>query len=147
MKSTIKYAVCACALLVVGFGLMVLGGKLASAVAYDSTAVEQQNLLKTVAHLDLSNRDDLELVAMDITQDVAYYKYIKPEKNIDIGSEVNVITGATGVVTSTDAVGFTFSTEDAITAGDSGLAVMSNDVQVGYLSQRLPSGDYRVIWN
>lgn len=137
-----------------GFGLFTLG----VATCIYSGYLEQQNtatlntyeeveILKTVAHIDLSNRSDLALIGVDKENDVAVYKYVKPDYNIQQGDTVYLVGGATAVVVSSDAVGFTVSSGD-ITAGMSGTAItVESGMQIGCISSRLPDGTYRCIWS
>ena len=107
-----------------------------------------EHILKTVAHVDLSARDDLELVAMDTESDVAYYKYVTPERDVSVGETVYLFEGVEATLTSIDAVGFTFTCDSLIDAGMSGTAVLnSNGEQIGYISRRLSTGNYFAIWS
>lgn len=104
-------------------------------------------VIKTVAHIDLSNRTDLELIGTDTANDVAIYKYTKPEYNVAIGDTVYLVGGAAATVVSFDAVGFSIS-GDSITAGMSGTAVCTEDgTQIGIISSRMNDGNYRCVWS
>lgn len=109
---------------------------------------ENPDLLKTVAHIDLSNRDDLELVAANYDKDVAYYKFVKPTRNIKIGETVKLLGGTEATLVYTDAVGFAISADTAIVAGMSGSAVQNMDgEQIGYISHLLADGTVYCVWS
>lgn len=116
---------------------------------YYKQQLEKNNMLmKTVAHVDLSTRDDLELVGIDTKNDVAYYTYVKPERYVNVGDTVYLFDGVGATLTSVDAVGFTFVCDNQLAAGLSGTAVLNKDGnQIGYISKRLSTGDYYAIWN
>ena len=108
---------------------------------------DEVDVIKTVAHIDLTNRTDLQLIGTDTENDVAIYKYVKPEYNIEIGDTVYLVGGATATVVSCDAVGFTIDS-NSITAGMSGTAVCTdNKVQIGIISSRMNDGYYRCVWS
>lgn len=114
---------------------------------HDAEVSESVPTLKTVAHLDLSDRDDLELISKDFDNDVAYYRYIQPDRNVSIGDTVYTFDGVGATLTSVDAVGFTFETE-SLTAGASGTAILNEaGNQIGYVSRRLENGKYYAIWS
>lgn len=103
--------------------------------------------LKTVAHIDLSNRKDLKLIAADYDNDVAYYEYVNPGYDVEINDTVYLVGGSTATVVSSDAVGFTVSS-NSIYEGMSGTAVTTaNGTQIGYISKRMSDGNYRCIWS
>ena len=105
------------------------------------------NCLKTVAHIDLSNRKDLKLIAADYANDVAYYEYVNPGYDVEINDTVYLVGGSTATVVSSDAVGFTVSS-NSIYEGMSGTAVTTaNGTQIGYISKRMSDGNYRCIWS
>lgn len=110
--------------------------------------VDMSDCLKTVAHIDLSNRDDLELIAVDYENDVAYYSYVKPERHVNVGDTVYLFDGIEASLVSVDAVGFTFTCDVDLAAGLSGTAVLNiNGEQIGYISRRLSTGDYYAVWS
>lgn len=138
-KMKIGYIACAIGIIICTYGLCDLQS--------DAANFENADVIRTVAHVDLSNRIDLELVAMDYENDVAIYKYVKPDYDIEVGDTVYLVGGATAIVVSSDAVGFTISS-DSITAGMSGTAVtVDSGVQIGCVSSRLADGNYRCIWS
>ena len=111
------------------------------------TIYDEVDVIKTVAHIDLTNRTDLQLIGNDIENDVAIYKYVKPEYDIEIGDTVYLVGGATATVVSFDAAGFTIDS-NSITAGMSGTAVCTdNKVQIGIISSRMNDGYYRCVWS
>lgn len=115
--------------------------------AKERQELEQEPLLKTVAHIDLSTRDDLELVAVDYDNDVAFYKYVQPTRNIEIGETVKLIGGIEATLVYTDAVGFCIDCS-SISTGMSGTAVQNmSGEQIGYISKRLPDNTVYCIWN
>lgn len=140
-------------LVVVLFMFLVALNNLTNNVEQENTEqvdidTEQVDLLKTVAHLDLSNRDDLELVAMDATNDVAYYRYIQPDRDVNVGDTVHLYNGIEATLVSVDAIGFTFECDEVLEAGMSGTAVLNeNGTQIGYISKRLETGVYYGIWS
>lgn len=109
---------------------------------------DQSDVFKTVAHLDLSGRDDLELVSKDYENDVAYYRYVQPDRDVVVGDTVYLFDGVEATLASVDAVGFTFTCESILNEGMSGTAILnSNGVQIGCVSRRLDNGSYYAIWN
>lgn len=108
---------------------------------------ERINTLKLPAHVDVSYRSDIELIAVDQINDVAYYKYTKPDYDVKQGDTVTLVGGNTAVIVSYDAIGFCVS-GDGIVAGMSGTAIRSSTgVQIGYISERLEDGTVRCIWS
>ena len=130
------------------FAFMFVVSLLVVAVAFDDTQIPTEgNYFKTVAHVDLSNRQDLKLISVDNVNDVAMYEYVNPSYAIQQGDTVSLVGGATATVVSFDAVGFTVSCE-FINPGMSGTAVVTEDgTQIGYISKRLDDGNYRCIWS
>lgn len=109
---------------------------------------DTSNVLKTVAHIDLSDRDDLELISADHINDVAYYVYVKPNRNVKINDTVYLLDNVEASLTSVDAVGFTFRCDIILEAGMSGTAIRNaSGEQIGYVSKRLRSGEYYGIWS
>lgn len=109
---------------------------------------DQSDIFKTVAHLDLSDRDDLELVSKDYENDVAYYRYTQPDRDVEAGDTVYLFDGVEATLASVDAVGFTFTCEYIHNEDMSGTAVLnSNGTQIGCISRRLDNGFYYAIWN
>lgn len=109
---------------------------------------DQPDVFKTVAHLDLSGRDDLELVSKDYENDVAYYRYVQPDRDVVVGDTVYLFDGVEATLASVDAVGFTFTCEYVLNEGMSGTAILnSNGAQIGCVSRRLDNGSYYAIWN
>lgn len=109
---------------------------------------DQPDVFKTVAHLDLSGRDDLELVSKDHENDVAYYRYVQPDRDVVVGDTVYLFDGVEATLASVDAVGFTFTCEYVLNEGMSGTAILnSSGIQIGCVSRRLDNGSYYAIWN
>lgn len=105
------------------------------------------DLYKTVAHVDLSSIEDLELVYVDNENDVAYYRYIGERNVVNIGDEVLTVYNETCTVTSMDCQGFTIDCPTGIDAGMSGTAIRDADgVQIGFISKRLSDGTVRCIY-
>lgn len=114
-----------------------------------TTVVEAENssVLKTVAHIDLSNRKDLELITKDYANDIAFYKYINPNYNIAVGDKIRFVDNTEATLVSVDAIGFTVRPESIVPAGMSGTAVLSNDIQIGIISMRMEDGTIRCVWS
>ena len=113
-----------------------------------SETTDQPDVFKTVAHLDLGGRDDLELVSKDYENDVAYYRYVQPDRDVVVGDTVYLFDGVEATLASVDAVGFTFTCEYVISEGMSGTAILnSSGTQIGCVSRRLDNGSYYAIWN
>lgn len=114
-----------------------------------STSASDTPLLKTVAHIDLSDLTDLKLVCKDTEHDIAYYEILDESHYLEQGTKVYVNNGSEGIVTYTDVYGFAFECEDSsVVAGLSGTAVRLEDkTQVGYISKRLNTGEIYCIWN
>lgn len=109
---------------------------------------DRPDVFKTVAHLDLSGRDDLELVSKDYENDVAYYRYVQPDRDVVVGDTVYLFDGVEATLASVDAVGFTFTCEYVLNEGMSGTAILnSSGTQIGCVSRRLDNGSYYAIWN
>lgn len=116
--------------------------------AMNASPAEESDVFKTVAHLDLSYRDDLELISKDLANDVAYYRYVQPEYSVEVGDTVYLFDGVEASLTSVDAVGFTFTCDCILSEGMSGTAVLNVEgTQIGCISRRLDTGAYYAIWN
>lgn len=106
------------------------------------------DLYKTVAHIDLSYRDDLQLVYVDNENDLAYYMYLTDKRNLSIGDKVYLNTGIECTVSYIDAYGFAFTSDAYAYQGLSGTAV--RDVkgnQLGYISRTLNEDEIYCIWS
>lgn len=113
-------------------------------VRLDSTS----DILKTVAHVDLSYREDLKQVYVDVENDVAYYIYLNKTRNLSLGDTVYLMDGSECTVTYIDAFGFAFKSDSTLTQGLSGTAIRNaNGVQLGYISKRLNTDEIYCIWS
>lgn len=105
------------------------------------------DLIKTVAHVDLSDVDDLELVYKNAETDVAYYMYIGEHNRIDIGDTLYTTAGDTVTVTYTDVYGFHTDGANYIVPGMSGTGMLDSDGNiVGLISSTLDNNEVYCIW-
>ena len=103
-------------------------------------------VFKTVAHVNLDYRNDLELISVDLKNDIAYYRYTIPDYDIKQGDIVTLVGGSAASIVSIDTVGFTIECDNVV-AGMSGTAVMSSSgKQIGLISERLPDNTVRCVW-
>lgn len=110
--------------------------------------VQPDNLYKTCAHIDMSMYENLELAYVDEENDIAYYRYLDDWHFLEPGDTVTTIEGDACTVVSTDCYGFVIETPTQINQGMSGTALLDvNKNQIGYISQRLKTGNIRCIWS
>ena len=110
--------------------------------------VQPDNLYKTCAHIDMSMYENLELAYVDEENDIAYYRYLDDWHFLEPGDTVTTIEGDVCTVVSTDCYGFVIETPSQINQGMSGTALLDvNKNQIGYISQRLKTGNIRCIWS
>lgn len=107
----------------------------------------EDNIFKTVAHIDLSSKSDVQLIYSDAEKDVAYYMYTGEREWISAGDIVYFCDGSESVIVSTDVYGFIVEDVPSVTFGFSGSAVInSRGEQLGYVSERLENGYIYCIW-
>ena len=115
----------------------------------DLTAVDLESkcVIKTVAHLDLSTKENLRLLWTDESADVAYYLVEDTTDLVAEGDRVEFTNGASGIVIGTDVTGFSVNLDssDNLIASNSGTAVYCDNKQVGYVS-RWSTGNVVCIW-
>lgn len=106
------------------------------------------DLFKTVAHVDLSHRTDLELVYTDIENDIAYYRYIGSKPRVYLNDLVYLNDGSECTITYIDAFGFAFTGDTKAYQGLSGTAVRDADGnQLGYISRVMNENEIYCIWS
>ena len=111
-------------------------------------AEQAENYYKTCAHIDMSMYENLELAYVDEENDIAYYRYLDDWHFLEPGDIVTTIEGDACTVVSTDCYGFVIETPSQINQGMSGTALLDvNKNQIGYISQRLKTGNIRCIWS
>ena len=118
-------------------------------LSYNPNLLEyEENLFKTVAHIDMSDRTDLKLIYSDMENDISYYMYTGERSWISEGYPVYFYDGTCGTVCAKDIYGFYVSDAPEVTFGYSGTAVLNQDGQeIGYVSERLSNGSIYCIWN
>lgn len=107
---------------------------------------EPLDVFKTVAHVPVDNVE-LELIYKNAEDDVAYYRYIGPRELVSIGDTVALYDGTEGKVTSTSINGFTVDLDCPIVQGLSGMAILQEEHQIGYVSALLENGEVYCIWS
>ena len=107
---------------------------------------EPLDVFKTVAHVPVDN-EELELIYKNAEDDVAYYRYIGPRDIVSIGDTVLLYDGTEGIVTSTSINGFTVKLDCQIFQGLSGMAILQEEHQIGYVSTLLDTGEVYCIWS
>lgn len=111
------------------------------------TVEPTSDLLKTVAHVDLSSRDDLVQVYNDANNDIAYYMYTGDRAIVKIGDTVTGINNIVGTITEVDAYGFRFKTDSFIENGMSSSGIFDTEGnQIGILSTVEDDGSVYCIW-
>ena len=105
------------------------------------------NIFKTVAHIDMSDYENIELLYSDIENDIAYYVCYDNPCWVVPGDTVYFYEGTASSVIATDIYGFIVENANEVTFGFSGSAVLSEDgTQIGYVSERLENGNIYCIW-
>lgn len=141
-QSTILYIVLAC------FGFYLLGtwsGERNADMYVDFEV--PTDVIKTVAHVDVAN-DNLELIYKDISEDIAYYRFIGVRDIATVGDVVHLYDGTEFTITSTSINGFNLDSGKDVEVGMSGMAILDKDNnQIGYVSALLPTGEVYCIWS
>lgn len=107
----------------------------------------EDNVFKTVAHIDLSNKEDVQLVYGDVDKDIAYYMYVGDRPWIHLEDTVYFYDGSSSKIAAMDIYGFMVEDASSVTFGYSGTAVTDDKGnQIGYVSERLPNGLIYCIW-
>lgn len=119
--------ICSIALILRTCGIITFTTKEKSTI--DVEYCEPGTVLKTVAHLDLSKREELELMYINTEDDVAFYKvadplYVKP------GDTVYTVKGDSVEVLDIDALGFSVPYDNKFHAGMSGSSIFNEDGRV-----------------
>lgn len=105
-----------------------------------------EDVYRTTAHVDMSMYSNLELLYLDKTNDIAYYRYLSDWRFANVGDVVQDIYGDQCKIIATDCYGFVIETSTQFTQGMSGTAILCDDVQIGYISEQLNTGNVRCIW-
>lgn len=109
---------------------------------------DTNDILKTVAHIDLSKEKDLELLYSNSDTDVAYYRYVGDRKLARVGDTVKNCYGDEVTITYCDVYGFRVSNSEYFVPGMSGTGIIDSDGNiVGFVSESLDSGEVYCIWN
>lgn len=143
---------CVIALILFGIGTLLVsfywGSKYISNMAIPPDAMENPNIVKTVAHLDMSKHVDWKCVYEDVDGDTAYYEYTGGAQLPISGDTVLLRDGTKATVTYRDIEGFRMTSADAVfVAGMSGQVVQSESGKdLGIISELLPNGEVFCIW-
>ena len=105
-----------------------------------------EDVYRTTAHVDMSMYNNLELLYLDKTNDIAYYRYLSDWRFANVGDVVQDIYDDQCKIIATDCYGFVIETPGQFTQGMSGTAILCGDVQIGYISEQLNTGNVRCIW-
>lgn len=109
--------------------------------------LSSSDVIKTVAHIDLSEHTNLELMYKDVDTDVAYYRVLKPEALVREGDFVFNRDGVRAKVIGLDVTGFYLDNSDEFYPGLSGTAIFNTDDKcVGYVSQIINKDRVYCIW-
>lgn len=135
--------------LVIGFAIgFVLHNLIATPVTVTVEPADDSCIMKTVAHVDLSDRDDLQLIYEDNDSDIAYYAYTGERNLVKVGETVYDTLGQGHVVTDFDINGFYFAYNNDIHTGMSGTSLVNENGEiVGYISSILNGKVVKCIWN
>lgn len=143
---------CVIALITFGIGTLLVnfywGSKYISDMAIPPDVTENSNIVKTVAHLDVSKHPDWKCVYEDVEGDAAYYEYTGSVQLPISGDTVLLRDGTKATVTYRDIEGFRMTSTDAVfVAGMSGQVVQSESGKdLGIISELLPNGEVFCIW-
>lgn len=108
---------------------------------------KSSDLYKTVAHIDMSDVEDLVLVYEDAENDVAYYRYVGDRDIIKEGDTVTTYEGNSAKVIALDVQGFYLEYSDMFYKGMSGTSIFdSNGNVVGYVSKIVNNERVFCIW-
>lgn len=107
------------------------------------------DILKTAAHVDLTDREDLELLYQDVQNDIAYYRKLDKSHSVNTGDTVFDKNDETYKVTGTDVKGFYFKDiNENVLPGMSGTAILNEEGNViGYISTKINGNIIECIWN
>lgn len=110
--------------------------------------ISDPSVIKTVAHVDLSDKPQWECVYENIDDDVAYYKYTGEHTLAKTGDNVVLRDGMKAVITYRDINGFKISSEEVVfVSGMSGQVVQTESGDdVGVISELLPTNEVYCIW-
>ena len=109
--------------------------------------VKDPSVVKTVAHLTVSN-PDYELLWSSVEEDIAYYRYIGERSLAKQGDTVYTYTNDKCEIINTSLLGFTIETETILPVGTSGTIIKNSKGEViGYISESIGNNQYYCIWN
>lgn len=103
---------------------------------------EPGTVLKTVAHLDLTDREDLTLIFSDLETDIAYYEYTPNSNHVKKGDTFYTVNGDAVEVTGVDALGFFVTYNNAFHAGMSGSSIVNDEGEIRGIISSMVDGKY-----